>query len=105
MEGSRLSHPLWRCNACKRLLTAIQIQKVWEHLEASGEPSKGVCPCGGGRISPTNPTPEEYETLGSLEQLRRYREGVRDDKTRLWEQALLIPGVTLTPEEQAVLDA
>ena len=58
---------------------------MWELAESLGMETKGICPCGSGRISPTNATPEEQEELGSEEQRERYEAGVRDHKTRLWE--------------------
>ena len=56
MGNDRLSHLAYRCVACHRVLTCLEIVATWERYEASGETSKGLCVCGGSKISPTNPT-------------------------------------------------
>ena len=86
MGSNRLSHLLYRCNACHRPLTKLEILDRWEGLEGKGEESRGVCHCGGARISPTNLTPEERASLESWWQGFRYFILGRDDhKTRVWK--------------------
>jgi len=62
-RSDRLTYLAYRCVQCKRLLTAYEILDTWERLEKTQEPSKGVCPCGGSKISPSNPTLLEELTL------------------------------------------
>lgn len=102
MANDRLSHLLYRCNSCKQLLSSHEIQATWEDLERTGATSKGICPCGGSRISPTNPTPDEYKQYGSLRQLLRHVLGKRDHGTILWTLAST-PGTQLRWYERILL--
>ena len=56
MDTSRLPYLLYRCITCRRLLTKLEIIGEWERLERTKEQTKGICPCGGSRISPANAT-------------------------------------------------
>jgi DNA-directed RNA polymerase subunit RPC12/RpoP len=51
---TRLPHLAYRCLACTRLLTRLEILAEWDRLERTQEQSRGICPCGSNRISPTN---------------------------------------------------
>ena len=63
-----------------------EILDRWEGLEKTGQESKGVCPCGGASISPTNLTPEERADLEGWWQGFRYFILKRDDhRTRIWK--------------------
>jgi hypothetical protein len=53
MVERRLTYLIYRCYACHRLLTHFEIEKRWQRAEA-GDPQNGVCPCGSGKISPSN---------------------------------------------------
>jgi len=66
MDSSRLTYLLYRCAGCKRLLTRLEIVAEWERLERTKEPAKGICPCGGSRISPANATLLEELTTPRL---------------------------------------
>ena len=56
----KLRHLCYRCFSCGRLMTALQIEKVWEGAERDTDRTVvGLCPCGGSKVTPTNPTPEE----------------------------------------------
>lgn len=57
-RSDRLSHLAYRCTKCRRLLTKLEIISTWEKAEREGV-SRGLCPCGGSRISPSNPTLSE----------------------------------------------
>jgi hypothetical protein len=50
----RLRHLVYRCEKCKRVLTKLEILARWEAAEKNKTPLHGACPCGGGRLSPTN---------------------------------------------------
>lgn len=63
MDTSRLSYLLYRCIACRRLLTKLDIIAEWERVERAQEQSRGICPCGGSRVSPTNATLWEELTI------------------------------------------
>ena len=56
MPSDRLTYLVYRCVGCHRLLTKLEIIEVWESQEAAGitTGSKGICPCGSGKVSPTN---------------------------------------------------
>lgn len=56
MKSKRLTYLVYRCNACKRILTSHEIERTWEKAEKSGGKIYGVCPCGSAKISPTNPS-------------------------------------------------
>jgi hypothetical protein len=63
----RLSHLLFRCHQCGRLITKYQIIAIWEYLEANpAEKSKGLCSCGSGKISPANATVWEELTTPAI---------------------------------------
>lgn len=66
MSTSRTSYLLYRCIACRRLLTRLEIVAEWERLERTKEPSRGICPCGSSRVSPGNATLLEELTTPSL---------------------------------------
>lgn len=55
MQTNRLQYLVYRCTACRRLLTRLDILDNWEASERTGV-HLGVCVCGGGRISPSNVT-------------------------------------------------
>ena len=52
-KSDRLRFLLYRCYQCHRLLTHYEILKTWTKAEA-GDPQNGLCPCGSGKITPTN---------------------------------------------------
>jgi hypothetical protein len=52
-RSDRVRYLLYRCYNCQRLITKLEIIDRWEKAEA-GNPENGVCPCGSGKISPTN---------------------------------------------------
>ena len=52
---NRLRYLIYRCHACKRLLTHFEIEARWDRA-ATGETHHGLCPCGSGRIAPSNAT-------------------------------------------------
>jgi hypothetical protein len=54
MKSDRLSYLLYRCQGCKRLLTRLEIIESWERSESTGVRFSGICPCGSGKIGPTN---------------------------------------------------
>jgi len=82
----KLRHLCYRCFSCGRLMTALQIEKVWEGAERDTDRTVvGLCPCGGSKVTPTNPTPEETKKYESLWQKARYILGIRDDDTKLIE--------------------
>ena len=56
MSEREMKYWLYRCLACRRILTKYQLAAVWERAEKSGVDTKGVCVCGGGRVGPTNAT-------------------------------------------------
>lgn len=86
MGSERLEYLCYRCYTCGRLLTKLEILRTWERGEAAGTSHGAVCPCGGGRITPGNPTPEEEKHLLSEEQKRRYYvDHIVDADTRLVE--------------------
>lgn len=49
MERSEIKFPCWRCYNCGRLITRLEIAEAWEAKK------NNLCPCGSGKISPTNP--------------------------------------------------
>lgn len=73
--SNRLRYPVYRCEKCKRLLTRLEIVAKWERAEAAAsQPATiALCACGGGRISPANPT--LWEELTSP---RLWRQAWRD---------------------------
>jgi len=54
-QSSRLTYLAYRCEKCGRLLTKLEMIEGWERAERDGISLKGVCSCGSGRVSPTNP--------------------------------------------------
>lgn len=83
---SSLDYLLYRCFKCGRLLTALEIERVWATAEKdTSKTVVGICPCGSSKIQPTNMTPEEKEELLHWWQQVRYFFGVRDHRTRVVE--------------------
>lgn len=86
-RDERLKYLIMRCVACHRFLTKEEIISTWEDMEKDGaEKKKGICPCGGRQLKPSNLTPEEEEIYCSDEQKKRYYEdGIDDNLTRVWK--------------------
>jgi hypothetical protein len=53
--SDRLPYACMRCQSCHRLLTRINIVDTWNRWEKGNLIQKALCPCGGNRLSPTNP--------------------------------------------------
>lgn len=53
-DMERLPYYCYRCYACGRLLTKLEILDVWNRSERDGIP-RSICACGSTRITPTNP--------------------------------------------------
>ncbi len=60
--SGRLRYLCYRCLACNRLLTKLEILARWERMEREnkavtigGRHATGICPCGSSKIGPTNP--------------------------------------------------
>jgi hypothetical protein len=51
----RVRHLAYRCQSCNRLITKLELLDAWTRSERDGV-NHSICPCGSGRISPTNPT-------------------------------------------------
>jgi hypothetical protein len=62
-DSGRLSYLVYRCEKCHRPLTCYEIEARWEKQEKGQSMSSGICPCGSGRICPTNLTLWEELTL------------------------------------------
>ena len=58
MSSRTTTYLCYRCLACHRLITRYDILRAWEEAK-----SAALCPCGGGKISPSNPTLWEEITL------------------------------------------
>ena len=83
---SRLEYLLYRCFKCGRLLTAIEVEAIWDNAEKdTSKTVAAICPCGSSKISPTNMTPEEEKKYSSWKQRIRYFLGFRDANTRIVE--------------------
>ena len=67
MADRDLRYLIYRCQSCHRTLTKYQLDKVWGKAESVGnDTAKALCPCGGGRVSPTNPSLWEELTSPSI---------------------------------------
>ena len=66
MQTNRLQYFVYRCTLCRRPLTRLQIISKWESWERDGTESRGICPCGSGKVSPSNPTLWEEITTPSI---------------------------------------
>lgn len=82
---SKLKYLCYRCFNCGRLITALEIEKSWESAEKTDKTVVAICPCGGSKVTASNPTPEETKKYESLWQKIRYWLGRRDDGTKLIE--------------------
>lgn len=60
---SRLRYPCYRCYSCGKLITSLQIEKIWKKAETAGSASFGLCSCGSRKVTPTNPTLREEFTF------------------------------------------
>jgi hypothetical protein len=51
----RINYLVMRCYRCGRLITKLEILRVWDKAEKSGGVHPSLCPCGSRHVSPTNP--------------------------------------------------
>lgn len=52
---SRTDYLTYRCYTCGRLITALDLESMWEKAEQSEETLASICPCGSRRLCPGNP--------------------------------------------------
>jgi len=55
MNKEDIRYLCYRCYICGRLITKLDLVRVWTAAEKAGVDQKSVCPCGSGKLSPTNP--------------------------------------------------
>ena len=54
MAERELKYLVYRCFSCGRLITKLELEATWTRAEQSDTEQKGVCPCGGGQLRPSN---------------------------------------------------
>jgi len=65
-DDREMKYWLYRCYGCRRIITKLQLQERWQAAEKSGVDTKGICICGGGKLSPTNASVFEELTTPAI---------------------------------------
>jgi hypothetical protein len=55
VSEERLPYLVWRCYGCGRLITRLEIYARWKKSEGDNYSDNSTCPCGSGKIAPSNP--------------------------------------------------